>query len=113
MRHPAGEGNVANVAAAMDVVGFWENRGEPPEILVIVRHLIDDALSFTAVQFFKLVEVPLSAAADRCKRQIIRSDLGNVAAPKFNRQPLHRLMGEAPFAGAIDLRMACQDLLDE
>lgn len=48
---PAGKGHVAYVAAGMDDFGVGEERGDPAELAVIVRHLVGHTVALVVAGF--------------------------------------------------------------
>ena len=109
---PARQGDVAQVAPAVDQRGLWEEGGDPAEVERVLRHLVHDAESRTAHRLERSLvadgEVPdggLVEFRDAVQGRLLAS--GGLGHPSKN------LANEPQLTRTEDSGVAGQDLLDQ
>ena len=111
--HPARDGDVAQIAAAVNENGLGKQRRQKAEIHVVVRHLVDDPLGVAAVELRQPLQM-LPGDAQRGRGVKV----GHAIAWQFGKahrggQCFERLPHQAQLAGAVDPRVAGEHLFGE
>ena len=109
MRHPTGDGHVAQIAAAMNELRPRKQARQQTEMHVVIRQFVHDA-KHGAVQGTKSLQVPRSETLDRRAVQLAEALAEACALPA---DLGHRVQGQFDLPRGEDLGMAGQDLFDE
>ncbi len=111
--HPARDGDVAQVAAAVDEGRVGEDGRHQTQVHVIVGHLVADAFGVADGQRADALEVLLAEPLQGRAVQEGHALHGRAGPVDHARDGLEAQPGEPELAGAVDPRMAGDDLLDQ
>ena len=111
--HPARDGHIAKIAAAMDEDAVGKEGREQSEIQVVVGHLVDDPIGPALIECLEGFEVLLGQAADGRLIEVGDAVQGELGTVEQLGDGLERLAGQPQFARPVDLRVAGEHLLDQ